>query len=318
MGLTFANLKAQVIELAHLDSTDQASMVGRWLNKRYEEWAAREQWSELEKTGHNGGFITTFAEYGTGTLDATEASTGFVGHDSLWLTAEILAGMKIQVDGFEEIYDIASDAAAEEALTLSSAYNGETVTEQGYRIFRDEYTLASDCREPLIFYRDDHPIEVQGLGIRAFRRASAGWRSSGGDPHIYTLGGLSSGDWILTIDPPDDNLLINYDYIMEITELSSDDDEPVMRNHMRPILVTGAMIDAMMWKGDKAGQDRYQVKYEYELKLAANRYLAGTQDYAQIMPALGGTRLGGRRITRRQFAALALAYDLDTHFGRLT
>lgn len=90
--------------------------------------------------------IVTEVEYSTGTVAVTNGGTGVVGTGTTWLTAWTTAPStrRVVIAGRPESYRVATvtDVAN---LVLRDAWIGETGTALNYRMYREVYTLPSNC-----------------------------------------------------------------------------------------------------------------------------------------------------------------------------
>ena len=87
------------------------------------------------------GTISFVAEYTTGTVTATNASTTITGSGTTFTSA--MVGRKFRVAG-GEYYTVATYSSAT-SITLDVAYAGSTASAQTYSIYQDAFDLPSDC-----------------------------------------------------------------------------------------------------------------------------------------------------------------------------
>jgi hypothetical protein len=90
--------------------------------------------------------IVTEPEYSTGTVNVTTLSAAVAGVDTVWQVGWATAPSmrRIIIEGRPESYRVASIASAT-ALTLRDVWVGDTGTDLAYRMYRDIYTLPSNC-----------------------------------------------------------------------------------------------------------------------------------------------------------------------------
>jgi len=105
------------------------------------------QWGLDELTSHNLDYLnseshfTTIAPYTTGTVDATNGSKTVSGTGTTFTAA--MVGRKIRIAQQESYYRIAAFVGATE-VTLEAPYQNDTVTDETFSIYKDEYRLAPD------------------------------------------------------------------------------------------------------------------------------------------------------------------------------
>ncbi len=105
------------------------------------------QWGLDELTSHDldylltDGVFTTIAPYTTGTVSATNGSKTVTGSGTTFTSA--MVNRKIRIDNQSEYYRIAAFVSTTE-VTLETTYEGTTVSDKTFSIYKDEYRLAPD------------------------------------------------------------------------------------------------------------------------------------------------------------------------------
>lgn len=92
------------------------------------------------------GALVTTAPYTTGTVQVTNGSATATLSGAPAAGLGSFTGRKLVVDGHPDFYRIAAHTAGNAALTLDVAYQGDDAATASYTLYRDEYTLATDCR----------------------------------------------------------------------------------------------------------------------------------------------------------------------------
>ncbi len=89
---------------------------------------------------HTHGILNTLPLVNAGTVAITAGSTSVVGTSTAWTSA--INGREFRGTGRSEFYDLTFVSST--ALTLSRAWEGDTVTALTYKIFERIFSLASD------------------------------------------------------------------------------------------------------------------------------------------------------------------------------
>ena len=100
-----------------------------------------EDWNFMRKS--NSG-IACSADYNTGTVSATAASADITGSGTTWTSGMTTAnGWKIKFTGQDHVYDFEYVSAT--TATISPVFSGgNNISGNGYTLWRDIYSLASD------------------------------------------------------------------------------------------------------------------------------------------------------------------------------
>lgn len=181
-------------------------------------------------------FITT-AVYGTGTMTATEGSTTITGTGTTWTSG--MVGRKITCEN--ATYIIATFVSTTE-MTISTNYAGAGGGGLSYKIFQDEYSLASDCEDVLSVRQENHPHKLIKVGIEVIDDYYP-QRSSFGYPVAYSIVGYDSSDYMVVALYPNPNVARNvyYRYKKRVTEMSADTDTPIIPLRYRWVMAKGAL-----------------------------------------------------------------------------
>jgi len=171
--------------------------------------------------------LVTEANYATGTL-AIAGGVNVTLSGGLWDAA--WTKRQIVIQGRGERYGITITGAG--TGTLDSTWQGTTTTGLTYRMFRDTYSLPSDCafgKEIVLFdVAANVPMEFVDYETFTHDRQERRWSSTAGIPTGIARGGLdSSGLPQLVFDPPPGSARVyNLSYF---------------RSPKRPALVTSAL-----------------------------------------------------------------------------
>ena len=170
-----------------LQDVKLAPQEGEWrLQESYRLNCAEHTWRHLLTEGA----IVTEAAYSTGTVAVTNGSTSVTLTGGTWVTT--WTNRKIRLSGASEVYSITITSGT--TGTLNRAFNGTTLTAGTYEIFRDTYTLPTDCdygRTLLIL----DPVNSTSIEIKdylEFQRYKMRNPGVTGTPMWATMVGLST------------------------------------------------------------------------------------------------------------------------------
>ena len=323
MPTTFVDLRTSVMNRVGFPTGD-TTLVTRTnlvINQVNRDIALQRPWRDLQRRAT---FIT-FTPVTTGNVTVTAASATVAGGSTspTFTTNAVAAAMRFK-GNTDEIYTIRT-VPSETSLTLgdlsgTTAWQGATTTNMSYRIWQDEYALASDFREPVNLINFLVHIRVRPIGFREMRELFP-WPSTPGRPRYYTLVKPSVATdqrtyRVLLYPPPDDNMIVPYEYIttnMAYTSagagqetLSADADEPWMFEQYRHVLVWGALRELYRdYKDDQRSQESSAL-YADGIRRMANDELV-THDSPRLKPWI-------RKI---RYARGEARYDTRGKFDRL-
>lgn len=151
MALTTANILTRCMNSLRLPETNatQQTRVLDILNEVYRDIMAKYTWYWLVKRGQ----FNTTAKYVSGTINVEEGNT------QATLSAPpgaSLINRKLYVPGNASdsaTYRIADNLSTFSTISLDAAYTGQTAASQSYRIYTDEYSLATDSGRMLFMKR---------------------------------------------------------------------------------------------------------------------------------------------------------------------
>jgi len=245
---TYVNIKTAVLSKIGITDTDVETVVKQALNDVLQEVCQAHNFSWLYG---NLSFITV-KPYTTGTVSVTEGSATITGTDTVWV--EGMVGRKFYCGNATYVI---SAFVSETELTLSTVYAGDTDGEATYKIYQDEYSLATDVEDILAVRQENYPQKLAKKGIEEMDRYYP-QRNSFGYPSIYSIVGYDSTDYIkIAVYPiPNQARNIYYRYKKRVTEMSADESTPIVPLRYRWVLVKGALyITAKHLEMGGAAQD---------------------------------------------------------------
>lgn len=283
-------------------------------------------WSERRST------ITTHPTYSTGTVTATVGSTTLTGSGTLWATSNSYnqpnarAGGKLTIGGSSEVYEAVS-VGGDTSMVISPAYVGPTSSSLSYLYFEDEYSLASDFIRPIDVRSFDTGRQIKLIGRQDFRRMYPRNRIPSTRVRHATLldqpfsGSTTPVRKVQFAPPPSDVQVIPYTYVTmnlavsaagaAASNLSADDDEPIIPLRYRHVLLWGGLVH---WYRDRKDDPRSQeAKAEYEQLKA--RMLGDMEIGGQRPRVTVGS--GHRSRARTPWSGGRRRYDTNGEFDRM-
>lgn len=229
---TYANIKAEVLGKIGIDDDDVGDVVDQALNDVLQEICQAYNFSWLYG---DSSFITVLP-YETGTVQLTEGSATATGSSTVWTSG--MAGRKLRCE--DATYVVSS--ASTTSITLSTNYAGAGGSGLTYKIYQDEYSLASDVEDVLSCRQENNPQKLTKKGIEEMDQY---WpqRNSFGYPSIYSIIGYDSTSYMKAAVYPIPNQARNvyYRYKKRVTEMSASTDTPIIPLRYRWVLAKGAL-----------------------------------------------------------------------------
>lgn len=226
-------------------------------------------------------FITTQAQYTTGTVTISQGSQSLTGSGSAWNTANAFsvknmrANGKIRIAGALNPYTIAS-VSSDTAATISAPFTESTATAQTYVYYEDDYALASDFLRPIDAQRFSDDVSIDLISRTEFRRRYPA-NAVPGKPSVACIVDVAPSGNTTPIrrvrfhQPPSTNLTISYAYITSNLAVSStgtaqanmsaDSDEPIIPLRYRHALVFWALYHWYRDKKDDARSEQARAEY---------------------------------------------------------
>ena len=304
--------------------TTVVDIMSRYVNQGLHDLHLQQNWWWAERRA----VLQTSAQYTTGTVaTSTSARTTVTGTSTLWTTAtgygsrnNANAGDKIVFAGTEDVYSIASVGGAG-TITLNEQWVGATaLTASTYRIYTDEYALASD------FWRlVDHRMFTLAIPLPVISRqdfyAKYVRNNQPSQPRVSTIIDLAQSastarqPRLVMHPPPDAVYNLPYRYIttnlavssagVAQTQLSATTDEPIIPLRYRHLLVFYAIAEWYRDRKDDGRASAARQAYEDLMRRAANDSNP-ERDHPRIVPrtwrytaGVAGRYPGGSPSSRR-------------------
>lgn len=282
--LDFKDIQDAVLEELKIPATDTKTLtrVKRNINSIYvNKVVPATRWPWLRKR------INLVHEqfYDTGTANVGLSSITVVLSEVIAIGEGSKKDFLFSVNGFSEIYKIDAHTAGSDTLTLSSVYTGETQTTAGYRIWTDEVSLPTDCRETIDVRHDFKSRVMIAKGSQKldeesaidFRREDRPRYYSTDDFKDPTSGtGETESDRfrVFRVWPSmfNEDTTLHVTYIQEVTPLDTDADEPVMPIEDRIVLVYGALMQSWLRERNEQTAEINAVLFRAKLAEMQGRY----------------------------------------------
>jgi len=262
---TYANIKTAVLAKIGISDDDVADVVKQALNDVLEEICQAHNYSWLYG---NASFITV-KPYSDGTVAVTEGSKTVTGSSTTFTSA--MVGRKFYCGN--ATYVISAFVSTTE-ITLSTNYAGDTGSGLTYKIYQDEYSLASDVEDVLSLRQENYPQRLEKRDIEYMDKYYP-QRTSFGYPSMYSPVGYDSTYYMkIAVYPiPNQARNIYYRYKKRVTEMSNDADTPIIPLRYRWVLFRGAVLSAAESLDMPDIAREYERKYERGLAriIAADR-----------------------------------------------
>lgn len=332
---TFSDLQTATLNAVRGNTSETAAVtiVKRLLNQGLHDLHIQQNWTWSERRD----VLVTRPPYATGSVSIAAATrTTLEGASTLWNTAVTGLGFanataygKISFSGETDVYTLAS-VASDTSATLLNRYVGNHDTASAYALaysdytyFEDEYALASDFWRPIDLRNFDEPGTVEVISSKDFyRRYPRNNRRT--RPEVCTIIELGpSGDAnprrrVVFHPVPDAVYLFPYRYVTTNlavsstgtaqTQMTSDDDQPIIPLRYRHVLVLYA---AQQWYRDRKDDARSQeagAEYVDLVKRMAND-TEPQRDRPRFQPMRGPYRAGVAGPRRSRYWQTGDAFD---------
>lgn len=230
---TYVNIKTEVLNKIGISDTDVETVAKQALNDILQEICQSHNYSWLYGSSS---FITVLP-YETGTITATEGSATITGSGTAFTSA--MVGRKFSCE--DATYTILARVSDTE-ITLSTVYAGAGGAGLTYKIYQDEYSLASDVEDTLSVRQENSPFKLVKRS-NEFMDKYYPQRTSFGYPIYYSPVGYDSTGYmkIAVYLIPNQARNIYYRYKKRVTEMSLDADTPIIPLRYRWVLAKGAL-----------------------------------------------------------------------------
>lgn len=162
-------------------------------------------------------------------------------------------GWYFKVDDHSDIFEIQAHAVPADPLTLDSPYTGNTASAASFKVFKTEYSLATDVLYvvgPMRVYRDSRE-RVHGMDeismerewpLRTITRGVPRNFAQIGDNQVRFshYGGATAGD----------KIRVDYQYLRKAADLASGSDEPLIPLQHRSVLANLTLFYLYQDKSD--------------------------------------------------------------------
>jgi hypothetical protein len=239
--MKFSEIISRVAEELGLDATADATKIKAWINESYRFISGLRNWPWLLKNG----IIQTTADITTGTASVNAGGTTVT--LSAGPAASVATDYMIQFsDDSDNWYTITAHTAGATEATITPAFVGTANYDAGsYIIRRVFYSLASDADKIINMREAINDVMLSYVDPREFDRTIPDPTATAAVPYVYSLLGFdSSRQWRAYFYPiPSAVNNIAYRYYLKITDLSGNDDVPLMPEtwHQAIVFVALAM-----------------------------------------------------------------------------
>lgn len=229
----YGTLQTDVENKIGISDDDVTTVIKQALNDILQEVCQAHNFSWL----YGESSFITVAPYKTGTVTVAEGSTTVTGSGTTFTSG--MVGRKLRCE--DATYIISAYVSATE-VTLSTDYAGAGGSGVAYKIYQNEYSLASDVEDVLSMRQENNPYRLQKKGL-SFLDKYYPQRNSFGYPSVYAIEGYdSSGYMNVEVYPvPNQARNIYYRYKKRVTEMSADSDTPIVPLRYRWVLAKGAL-----------------------------------------------------------------------------
>ena len=170
------------------------------------------------------GFITTVAEYTTGTVTVGSGTSNIVGTGTTWTSAH--TNYWIKIDGEDPLHRVTYDAATSLDFQNSLTWTGSSGSGKTYTLFQDRYQLASDfdylCSEDpenpavVYVYSNGAKIPLYPWTEDAYNR---NFNGTTGDPGQYAIKWESATPYIFVFPATSAAEIVGYYYVPVLTSM---------------------------------------------------------------------------------------------------
>jgi hypothetical protein len=248
--MDFLTAQQECAALLGLDiaETNTATLIKRWLNFAYKDMAGYYPWAWLESREQ----VVTEADYTTGTVSATSASTTITFSGAITASR---TGYFIQFSSADDWYKISAHTAGSDTATLETAYvQSSNLTAGTFTIRKFYYSLSSSCERIIDVMQAVSPRKLRMINVLHYDQFRPFTTSTGDTQAIITYGQDSTGNWTFIPYPfPDSAIILEFKTIKKITELSANTDTPIFPARFDSIWIEGALARGYRFNDD----DRY-------------------------------------------------------------
>jgi hypothetical protein len=269
--------------------------------------------------------ITAFANAGGGNVTVTSASHGLTNTQKISIDGTTsYNGAFVVANATTDTFTIIDTFVADDA---TGTWTSNSVVASDYVYFEDEYVLDSAFLRPIDQQNFSDSIPIELISRTDFRRQ---FPTNGvpGHPKVGTIVDKTFGSNTTPVrkirlqPPPEEAINIPYSFVTsnlavsasgtEQTQLTSDDDEPIVPLRYRHAIVFHALYH---WYRDKKNDQRSQeAKAEYEQVLAR---IANDTEIGGRHASIRVRRDRYVRRAKRPWGGGTARYDIDGKFDRM-
>lgn len=235
--MDFSVLKTRVAQETGLDTTNDATILGAWVNAAYKQVCGIENWPWLLKLAT----IQTVADITTGTvsINAASASLTFSSAPAASVANQYMIQFRTVSDDW---YLISAHTAGQTSATLSVPFNGSTnISGVAYTLRKVFYSLASDTMRIVDARQARTKNKLGAVDIRTFDRYLPDPTATG-DPLYYYLAGVDTSKYwqvgLYPIPSAAENVQIRY---LSMPVDMTGTDTPNLPEQFHDLLIYGAL-----------------------------------------------------------------------------
>lgn len=289
----YERVKNELVRDATIDSLTENKYMGRVNDVYMYDLPSQIDWRYVRKTGT----LTAPADYITGTVAVTNASTTVTGTGTTFTSANS-NGFLLKLSGYNEVYRVTYVSATE--LTLDRAWVEATASGVSYTIYQDRIQLASDYdhmvlnmnkavyywkagnRQFLDYYPPDEFEDMQ--------------TNVPGEPNAYTIKWISNDPYLFINPASTIAITLQYDYIPTFARLDEYTTGTITTLANGGTAVTGSGTDFDGYVSDTAVYD-YYLRIDSDGTGSKSKWYkiasAGSDTAITLSDAYAGTAISG-------------------------
>jgi hypothetical protein len=288
-NLTYTDIQTRVMNELRIPTTNttEAAKIAAVINMVYRDIAAKQDWWWILKRA----VINTRAKEDTGTVSVTKGSLPVTFSSAI--TADVTGYALMVIGGTDDagaVYRVASHGGATASATLDGEYTNATSTDAAYRMYRDSYTLPTDCGKVINVKRYGRILPLRRAGIEEISALKLS-DTREGKPEVYSVFdyacvGDPTSQRLLQVHPwPDDTYRLEIFYKQNLnTELSSTT-QPFIPDDYRQLLVYGALARGYpIFMNDVERGKYYQTLFNDLLALMSAQQKEYASDHSGVAP----------------------------------
>lgn len=226
---------------------------------------------------HKRQYIKSYEREGVGTASVVKGSTTVSFSENI---TNSLAGYYFKLTGKSEIIKITAHTAGTNTATLEVSWPIADMTDVGWKAWRDNVSLNSDCKEVIQITHDRRPTPLEARNSAQMWEIRQRMPEADGYPVMYTSNEFDdNGNVVVKWFPSsyEEQVLMNVLYAKEAPKLDLDDDEPLMPVEDRIVLFYGAL--SLAWARERNESESAKSWNMFQMKL--NRMAAKSGDAPQ-------------------------------------